>query len=149
MRLPEKRHVYVIGVPGELLVKVGIAKDVEARRRGLSREAKRQLTIFYSVKVRDIFSRRTEIIAHRFLEKYQHGAEWFSCGPAVAAIAAWRAARYDARTNGSYEQERVNFAFQRVRRLEWELVEARRRLAELMIHCDVKPRVRMKARIAQ
>jgi hypothetical protein len=94
-RAPEtQQHVYVIGAKGGA-VKIGIARDVEDRRRTLQTGSPHQLITAFSVP--HARALQVEQLAHQLLADRRLSGEWFNADPERAVAAVWEAiARVDA-----------------------------------------------------
>jgi len=83
--------VYVAGCVGSKRVKVGTTKYLSARIAGLRKDARGKAHCFYA-----LFADNRLLIEHRahhMLRRFARGHEWFTCSPALAALAVTKAAK--------------------------------------------------------
>lgn len=131
-------YVYVIGTPGEPVIKVGKTVDVEQRLKQLERFTSESLFIFYVSRCVDNAA-SVERRVHCLLRRQRRSGEWFYCPPWYAALVVSRAVSFERKQESYAKHNNYWFDVERLRSLEAQCAQLRRSLA------IPKPRFRVRA----
>lgn len=144
-----REYVYVIGIVGQPLVKVGMTASPELRLHGAIPGASRYVNkaIFYTR--RTYHARWVESVAHRLLRRFRAQGEWFRCEPWYAALVVTRAFEFVCRelaADKQLEREELADLISDWRRAERRVLSLRAHVVEKMRRVGgEKPRIRVPA----